>query len=491
MSQLPAPTLIAFACYIAVVLGIGFIAYLRTKTASDYYLGGRRLTPAVSAISASASDMSAWVLLGLPGYAYLTGLEAMWIVVGLIMGVAANWLLIAKRLRIYSHQLNDAVTIPSYLQQRFAASNPWLSVIAAVSILLFFLFYVASGLIAGGKLFSQIVAIEYHWAVIISGFLILLYTLFGGFLAVSWTDVFQALLMLLAITAVPILVLTEIGFSFTEQIDQKNPQLLSLFTDSTGEQLGLIMIVSSMGWGLGYFGQPHVLARFKALRNAADTNTAAFIGISWSLVCYSLAVVLGLCGIAYLGDPLVDPEKVFMALVTVVFNPLIAGILLAAILAAIMSTVDSQLLVCSSSLAEDIVPLVAKKQLNAQFKLRLARLSVVTLSVLAIVFALNPDNTVLGVVSYAWAGLGASLGPVILVSLYWRAMTEASALIGVIVGACTVIIWSQLSGGIFDIYALVPGFLLSLLAIFIYGKLSKVGIREEVVVQFDEMIKQL
>jgi len=491
MSQLPAPILIAFACYIVVVLGIGFIAYLRTKTASDFYLGGRRLTPTVSAISASASDMSAWVLLGLPGYAYLAGLEALWIVIGLVIGVAANWVLMAKRLRIYSQQLNDAVTIPSYLQQRFAASNPWLSVIAAVSILFFFLFYVASGLIAGGKLFSQVFAIDYQWAVIISGTLIMAYTLFGGFLAVSWTDVFQALLMLLAICVVPLIVLVKIEGDFFELIHLKNAELLNLLTDTNGSNLGLIAIISSMGWGLGYFGQPHVLARFKALESAHYANTAALIGVSWSSVCYLLAVLLGLCGIAYLGDPLADPEKVFMVLVTVIFHPLIAGILLAAILAAIMSTVDSQLLACSSSLAEDIFPLLNKNSPDADLRLRVGRLSVVFLSLLAILFATNPENTVLGVVSYAWAGLGASLGPVILISLYWRKMTETSALMGILVGGCTVILWSKLSGSIFELYALIPGFIFSLLAIFGCGLISKIKAKKVALQQFDKMLKQL
>lgn len=491
MSQLSIPTLVAFLCYIGIVLGIGFLAYLRTQNSTDYFLGGRKLTPAVSAISASASDMSGWVLLGLPGYAYLAGLEAAWIAMGLVIGVAANWLLVARRLRIYSHQLDDAVTIPSYLHRRFAAATPWLRVIASVSILLFFLFYVASGLIAGGKLFNQVFAVDYYWAVVISASLILIYTLFGGFLAVSWTDVFQGLLMLLAISAVPLLVITQIEGGFAQQINLKNPQLLNMLTDAEGNSLGLLMIIGSMGWGLGYFGQPHVLARFKAIRDPAETNSATLIGVSWSLLCYSLAVLLGLCGIAFLAEPLTDPEKVFMALTTVIFHPLIAGILLAAILAAIMSTVDSQLLACSSSLAEDIFPLVRRKQLDPRARLRVGRISVVVLAVLAMLFALNPDNTVLGVVSYAWAGLGASLGPVMLISLYWRSMSEASALAGVAVGGGTVILWSQLNGGLFDLYALVPGFMLSSLAIISCGFIAKFKPKQSVIKQFDTMLRQL
>lgn len=491
MPQLSTLTLIAFLFYIAIVLGIGFLAYLRTKNITDYFLGGRKLTPAVAAISASASDMSGWVLLGLPGYAYLAGLEAAWIAMGLVLGVAANWLLMAKRLRIYSHQLDDAVTIPSYLQRRFEASTPWLRIIASISILLFFLFYVASGFIAGGKLFNQVFAVDYYWAVIISASLILVYTLFGGFLAVSWTDVFQGLLMLLAISVVPLLVLAQIEGGLLHQINLKNPQLLNLLTDVQGNHLGVLIVISSMGWGLGYFGQPHVLARFKAICDPAQTHSATLIGVSWSLVCYSLAVLLGLCGIAYLAEPLADPEKVFMALTTVIFHPLIAGILLAAILAAIMSTVDSQLLACSSTLAEDIFPLLRRKKLAAGPKLRVGRISVGLLAILAMFFALNPDNTVLGVVSYAWAGLGASLGPVMLMSLYWRSMSEISALAGIVVGGGTVILWSQLSGGVFDLYALVPSFILSLLAILSCGSIAKFRPKQSVTKQFDAMLRQL
>ena len=496
MSDLSVPTLIAFVSYIAIVMAIGFVAYLKTNNVSDYFLGGRRLTPAVSAISASASDMSGWVLLGLPGYAYIAGLESVWIVIGLVLGVAANWLLMARRLRVYSHQLDDALTIPSYLQRRFAGNTPWLRIIASVSILFFFLFYVASGLIAGGKLFSQAFTVDYHWAVIISVILIMVYTLFGGFLAVSWTDVFQALLMLLAISAVPIVVLMQIEGDVIAQINLKNPQLLDMFSDIKGGDLGLVMIVSSMGWGLGYFGQPHVLARFKALGNAANSNVAAFIGITWSLVCYSLAILLGICGIAYFGNPLADPEKVFMALVTVIFNPVIAGILLAAILAAIMSTVDSQLLACSSTLAEDLFPMLNKKLLNkkkpdANLRLKVGRCSVIFLSLIALLIALNPESTVLGVVSYAWAGLGASLGPVMLTSLYWRTMTGTSALMGILVGGGAVIVWSRIDGGIFDYYALVPAFILSLMAIFLCNLVPKIKSKKTAVEQFDKMLKLL
>ena len=467
MSELSMSTVVAFLAYVAIVLSIGFYAYLKTKNATDYFLGGRELSPAVSAISAGASDMSGWVLLGLPGYAYLAGLEAAWISLGLVLGVAANWGLMAKRLRLYSEQLDDAVTLPTYLQRRFADNTPWLKSIASLSILLFFLFYVGSGLIAGGKLFNEVFGFDYHIAVFVSVALILFYTLFGGFLAVSWTDVFQGLLMLLALVCVPVLVISQTGGldEFTAKINLKNPQLLDAFTDVNGNVLGWMAIISAMGWGLGYFGQPHILARFMAIRSAAETCQAASIGVAWAFLCYLLAILVGLSGLAYLPEVIADSEKVFIALTGLIFHPLIAGILLAAILAAIMSTVDSQLLVCSSSLAEDLYPLVSKKSLSPEQRLQVGRLAVVVLALMATLLAMNPDSKVLDVVSYAWAGLGASLGPAILISLYWRKMTARGALAGVFVGGATVIIWPQFEGGIFELYSLVPGFGISALAV--------------------------
>lgn len=493
MSELSVSTIVAFLAYVAIVLSIGVYAYLKTKNATDYFLGGRELSPTVTAISAGASDMSGWVLLGLPGYAYLAGLEAAWISLGLVIGVAANWGLMAKRLRIYSEQLDDAVTLPTYLQRRFADKTPWLKSISSLSILLFFLFYVGSGLIAGGKLFNEVFGFDYHIAVFVSVALILFYTLFGGFLAVSWTDVFQGLLMLLALVCVPVLVISQAGGldEFTAQISLKNPQLLNVFTDINGDALGWLAIVSAMGWGLGYFGQPHILARFMAIRSAAETGKAASIGVTWAFLCYLLAILVGLSGVAYLPGVIPDSEKVFIALTGLIFHPLIAGILLAAILAAIMSTVDSQLLVCSSSLAEDLYPLVVKKQLSPEERLQVGRVAVVILALMATLLAMEPDSKVLDVVSYAWAGLGASLGPAILISLYWRKMTARGALAGVFVGGATVIIWPQFEGGIFELYSLVPGFGVSALAVVVGSLIDSSEDQASIHKGFDKMTANL
>ncbi|MDC0640993.1 sodium/proline symporter PutP [Porticoccaceae bacterium] len=492
MTELSAPTIIAFVIYVGIVLAIGVYAYLSTKSATDYFLGGRNLSPAVSAISAGASDMSGWVLLGLPGYAYMAGLEAFWITLGLTIGVAANWMLMAKRLRIYTVILDDAVTIPAYLQRRFGDAKPWLKIIASVSILLFFLFYVGSGLIAGGKLFNAVFGLDYVVAVLTGVVLILFYTLFGGFLAVSWTDVFQGLLMLAALIAVPVVVMSGAGGldGFGDQVRANNPELLDIFTNASGESLSTLQIISLLGWGFGYFGLPHVLARFKAIRSADEVGVATVIGVSWSFVGYLMAILVGLCGVVYLANPLADSERVFIELTSVIFHPLVAGVLLAAILAAIMSTVDSQLLVCSSTLAEDLYPMLAKQPLTQEARLKIGRIAVVAMALMATVLAMKPDSKVLDVVSYAWAGLGASLGPSILLSLYWRSMTAAGALAGVVTGGATVIIWESLSGGLFELYSLVPGFVLSLTAI---AAVSWISVKPNAVVQkqFDQMRIQL
>lgn len=492
MTELSAPTIIAFVIYVGIVLAIGIYAYLSTKSATDYFLGGRNLAPAVSAISAGASDMSGWVLLGLPGYAYVAGLEAFWITLGLTIGVAANWMLMAKRLRVYTVILDDAVTIPAYLQRRFGDAKPWLKIIASVSILLFFLFYVGSGLIAGGKLFNAVFGLDYVVAVLTGVVLILFYTLFGGFLAVSWTDVFQGLLMLAALIAVPVVVMSVAGGlgGFGDQVRAINPELLDIFTNASGESLSTLQIISLLGWGFGYFGLPHVLARFKAIRSADEVGVATLIGVSWSFIGYLMAILVGLCGVVYLANPLVDSERVFIELTSVIFHPLVAGVLLAAILAAIMSTVDSQLLVCSSTLAEDLYPMLAKQPLTQEMRLKIGRIAVVAMALMATVLAMKPDSKVLDVVSYAWAGLGASLGPSILLSLYWRSMTAAGALAGVVTGGATVIIWESLSGGLFELYSLVPGFLLSLIAIAVVSSIS-VKPNAAVQKQFDQMRGQL
>ncbi|MCK7597581.1 sodium/proline symporter PutP [Microbulbifer sp. CAU 1566] len=458
---------LTFIAYLALILAIGVYAYQRTKNASDYFLGGRSLPPAVAALSAGASDMSGWLLLGLPGAAYATGLSSGWIAIGLFSGIVLSWTTMARRLRIYTYALDDALTVPAYLHRRFNLAHPYLRTVCAIFILLFFLFYVASGLIAGGKLFETVFGWDYQWAVVIGAIAVISYTLFGGFLAVSWTDVFQGLLMSLALVIVPVMVISdEGGFSTAwASMEQQHPELMHWMSDNTGKALSVAAILSSLAWGLGYFGQPHILARFKALRHPDDMPAAATVAAVWSLAGFLGAMAVGLFGHLELAQTIPDGERIFMALVEALFHPLVAGILLAAILSAIMSTADSQLLVSSAALAEDIYHVWFGRAVSSESLVQVGRWAVVALSLIAVGVAMDPGSKVLDVVAYAWAGLGAAFGPTILISLYWSRMTGAGAIAGVLVGGITVVIWKQLSGGIFDLYELLPGFVLSAAAI--------------------------
>ncbi|WP_237066054.1 sodium/proline symporter PutP [Microbulbifer guangxiensis] len=466
---------LTFVAYLALILLIGIYAYLRTKNASDYFLGGRSLPPAVAALSAGASDMSGWLLLGLPGAAYASGLSSGWIAIGLFSGIVLSWTVMARRLRIYTYELDDALTVPAYLHRRFNMGHPYLRTLCAFFILLFFLFYVASGLIAGGKLFETVFGWDYRWAVVIGAAAVISYTLFGGFLAVSWTDVFQGLLMSLALVIVPAIVIMDQGGLSASwgKLQQQVPELMHWMRDSNGQTLGIVAILSSLAWGLGYFGQPHILARFQAVRSADDVPVAASVAAIWSLAGFLGAMAVGLFGHLELTQVLADGERVFMALVDALFHPVVAGVLLAAILSAIMSTADSQLLVSSAALAEDIYHVWFGRTTSPEAMVKVGRWAVIALSLVAVWVALEPDSKVLDVVAYAWAGLGAAFGPATLISLFWSRMTGAGAIAGVLVGGLTVVIWKQLSGGIFDVYELLPGFVFSAAAIVIVSAVTK------------------
>jgi sodium/proline symporter len=457
-----------FFGYLAMMLAIGYWAYRRTVNSSDYFLGGRSLGPWPAALSAGASDMSGWLLLGLPGYAYAAGIESLWLAGGLLAGTWLNWLVSAKRLRTYSIT-TDALTIPEFFSRRFNDSSNLIQTLSAFFILLFFLFYTSSGLVAGGKLFETVFGLNYTTALIIGTVCIVSYTLFGGFLAVSWTDLVQGLLMAAALLVVPVTAMQGGVSQLSQDLTAINPELLTLWNSAKGEPLSAIAIISLVAWGLGYFGQPHILARFKASRTNRELTTARRIAVIWTGLSMVGAVLVGLVGLLYVsgheGMELADGEKVFMLLVNAVFHPVIAGILLAAILAAIMSTADSQLLVSSSALAEDFYKQLLNKNASSEDVVKMGRYGVIALSVIACLLAVNPDSSVLGLVSYAWAGFGAAFGPAIVLSLYWSRMNRNGALAGILVGGVTIVIWKQLTGGWFDIYEIVPGILFSTLAI--------------------------
>ena len=482
-----------FIAYLILMLAIGVIAYQRTKNSTDYFLGGRSLGPWPAALSAGASDMSGWLLLGLPGYAYAAGIEAFWLAGGLLVGTWANWLINAKRLRTYSIT-TDSLTIPEFFSRRFNDKSKMIQTISAFFILLFFLFYTSSGLVAGGKLFETVFGLDYSVAVIIGTICVVSYTMFGGFLAVSWTDLVQGLLMAAALMIVPIAAMQGDFGDLAAKLEAINPQLLTLWNDSKGEPLSAIAIISLVAWGLGYFGQPHILARFKATRSNKDLTTARRIAVVWTGLSMVGALLVGLVGLIYVtnsgGVSLDDGEKIFMLLVNAMFHPVVAGILLAAILAAIMSTADSQLLVSSSALAEDFYKQVYKKDASSEEIVMVGRIAVVGISIVALILAMTPDSTVLGLVSYAWAGFGAAFGPAMVLSLYWSRMNRNGALAGIVVGGVTIVVWKQLSGGLFDMYEIVPGIIFSALAIVVVSLMT--GEPDETVkAQHEKFKKQL
>ncbi|MEZ9408488.1 sodium/proline symporter PutP [Vibrio lentus] len=464
-----------FIAYLIMMLAIGVIAYKRTSNSTDYFLGGRSLGPWPAALSAGASDMSGWLLLGLPGYAYAAGFEAFWLAGGLLVGTWANWLINAKRLRTYSIT-TESLTLPEFLSRRFNDNSKLIQTISAFFILLFFLFYTSSGLVAGGKLFETVFGLDYTTAVIIGTVCVVSYTLFGGFLAVAWTDLVQGLLMSAALLVVPIAAMNGGLGQLANDLHSINPELLTLWNDAKGEPLSAIAIISLVAWGLGYFGQPHILARFKATRSNKDLVTARRIAVIWTALSMVGAMLVGLVGLIYVtnsGAPkLDDGEKIFMLLVNAMFHPVIAGILLAAILAAIMSTADSQLLVSSSAMAEDLYKQVLKKDATSEEIVRVGRFAVILISLIALVLAMTPDSSVLGLVSYAWAGFGAAFGPAIVLSLYWSRMNRNGALAGIVVGGVTIVLWKQFTGGWFDVYEIVPGIILSTISIVVVSLIT-------------------
>lgn len=479
-----------FIVYICLMMFIGYLAWRRTKNLSDYILGGRRLGSWVTAMSASASDMSGWLLLGLPGYAYAAGMEAGWIALGLLVGTYFNWRLVAARLRHYSVIAGDSQTLPEFFENRFHDETRLLRTVSAIFILLFFLFYTSSGLVAGGKLFNAVFDLPYHWAVTAGALVIVIYTFFGGFLAVSWTDLFQGLLMALALLIVPLIAIPGLGgwggtFS---SVSETNPALLNALTNVKNEPLGLLAIISLMAWGLGYFGQPHILARFKAIRSVTEIPAARRIAVSWVSITLICAVLVGLVGIGYLEQPLqgADTEKVFILLVDALFHPVVAGLCLAAILAAIMSTADSQLLVSAAALTSDLYKPFFRRAASEQELIWTGRVAVLVIAMIGLVLAWDPERKILDLVAYAWAGFGAAFGPTLILSLYWRRMNRYGALAGIIVGGLTVVIWKQLSGGLFDIYEIVPGFIFSMLSIVVISLLTHTP-EKAVLLDFDKV----
>lgn len=482
---------ITFITYSALMLFIGFYFYRKNKNTEDYFLGGRSLGPVVSALSAGASDMSGWLLMGLPGALYVSGFVESYIAIGLSIGAFLNWVFVAKRLRIYTSVIANSITIPDYFETRFDDDKHILRIICAIVILVFFTFYVSSGLVGGAKLFESTFGIDYTHALTTGTIIIVLYTFLGGYKAVCWTDMIQGLLMMSALIIVPLVMLSNLGgyeaaISIVQEI---KPQNLSM-----GEGVSLLTIISALAWGLGYFGQPHILVRFMSIRSTKEIPTATIVGISWMVISLIGACFIGILGIAYVHKfnlTLQDPEKIFIVMSQLLFNPWIAGILLSAILAAIMSTASSQLLVSSSTLAEDFYRRIFKQDASSQMVMRLGRIGVLLVALIAFLISTDKNSSVLSIVAYAWAGFGASFGSVMLFSLFWSKMTRMGAIAGMVTGAVVVVAWKNyLAGALnFPIYEIVPGFVCASLVIIIVSLMTKV--RPGTQKAYETMLKNL
>lgn len=464
--------ILAIVLYLALMMMIGIYFYKRTKNMSDYILGDRQLGAWITSLSAEASDMSGWMLMGLPGYAYVTGLGAGWIAFGLALGTYANWRFIATRFRRYTEIANDSLTMPDYFQNRFHDTSNILRIISAVFILIFFIIYTSSGFVASGKLFNTVFDIPYEYALLLGAFVVVFYTFVGGFLAVCWTDFIQGVMMFFAIIAVPFFgayVLGGITPTFTA-LYMINPEYFNPFSKADGSIFSFIEIISLLAWGLGYFGQPHILVRFMASKSSSEIKQATKIAMTWVIISLAASVILGMVGKVFLTTELTgsDVETVFMVMTDQLFSPFVGGLILSAVLAAIMSTASSQLLVAASAFSQDFYKSIIHKNASDKELVWTSRAAVLVVSVIAIIIGMNPNSLILDMVAYAWAGFGAAFGPAILLSLYWRRTTRNGVLAGVIVGGVTVLIWKQFAW--FGLYEMVPGFLLSLLSIYLVSK---------------------
>ena len=497
--------ILAFVCYLAMMIIVGIVTGKNTKGSDDYFLGGRQLPGPIAALSAQASDMSGWLLMGLPGSIYALGTGQVWIAIGLLIGTIINWLVIAKPLRAYTIVANNSLTLPEFLTNRFHDKKKILKTIAAIVIMIFFLVYTASALAAGGKLFNSVLGWDYHVSLLIGAAVILAYTLMGGFRAVCTTDFIQGMLMLVGLLVVPLVAYAFISGDFSSLMEStgvNSSHYLSLFYDGD-EPIKAVTVISNLAWGLGYCGMPHIIIRFFAIRSEKEVKKSAAIAITWDVIASAMTVVVALVGRAFLAPTVLgvtegaaSSESVFIEMIKKVFCdylPLafIGGLFLCGILAAIMSTADSQLLMCSSSVSQDIYKGLIKKDASDKVVLNIGRVVTVAVAVAAIFIAWNPDSSVMNLVSDAWAGLGAAFGPLIVMSLFWKRTNFAGALAGLISGAATVIIWDYLPlmngstiGSVTGLYSLLVGFVVSIACIVIVSLITKEP-DEDVLKEFD------
>lgn len=485
--------IVIFMVYILLMVGIGMYFSNKNENMSDYILGGRSLNVWVASLSAQASDMSGWLLTGLPGLAYLSAMgsqEAIWTALGLAIGTYLNWLLVAKRLRQYTEVAGNSLTLPDYFEHRFRDNTRILRITTALFILVFFLVYTSSAFVTAAKLFHTVFGMSYQMGLLVGAFIVIFYTCLGGFKAVCWTDLFQGIMMFIAIIIIPFATIKLLGgvAPAMETVHTINPGLFDIIPN--GDNISWYVVITGIGWGAGYFGQPHILARFMAIRSSKEVRPARMIAMIWVIVSLTAAIFVGILGAAYLNPPLADGqhETVFMVMAMQLFHPLVAGVLLSAILAATMSTADSQLLVTASAISEDVYKAFIKPHASDKELINISKITVVVVAVVAIMIGLNPESSIFGLVSYAWSGFGSAFGPTVVMSLYWRRMTKKGAIGGVIVGGLVSIIWGMLKsrGGIFSVYEIVPGMIASFIVIIIVSLLDTPP-EKEITDEFDSL----
>ncbi len=494
--------------YFAIVIGVGYYFYHRSSTLSDYILGGRTLNPYVTALSAQASDMSSWLLMGLPGAIFIAGMGEAWIGIGLAIGSYLAWLLIAKRLRVYSEKAGNSLTLSEYFSNRFKDRSGKLRDLSAIIILVFFIFYVASGFVGAAHVFSYIIPeFDYNWAVIAGAFVIVLYTFLGGFKAVCWTDFLQGMLMVVAVVVVPIAAVVSLGgwTETTNWLDIVAPQNFMNLFYSNGEKIGAIAIISSLAWGLGYFGMPHVVVRYTAIKDPNDLKISRRVATIWIVISLAAACMVGIIGRAYVGSGATtllggNAETIFIVMAGSLFVSAIAAIIYAAILAAVMSTADSQLLVASSAVANDLAKRFMKDDIGEDKLMWISRVVVIVIAIIAAAIALMNVSSIMSLVSYAWAGFGAAFGPIVLLSLFWKKSNANGAFAGMLVGFLTVILWNTflVSGGVLPsilnmdmclyntgLYELVPAFIFATIVNVVVSNMTG-GPEADVEQEFDE-----
>lgn len=463
----------AFFIYFTILLGIGLYFHKKQTTSSEFIMGNRSLSFWLVALSAHASDMSSWLFMAFPMTIFMFGLPQIWIAIGLLVGMFLNWHFVARKLRTMTESY-DCYTLSSFFEKRFNDTSGKICLISAIAMVIFLTHYLSAGFIAMGNLFESLFGLNYMLGLSIAVFVVMIYTFIGGFTTVAWTDLFQGLFLLLMILIVPYAAFSKIGgwSEITQAAQQKNISL-SLIPDWSFYSVTSILMLS-LGWGLGYFGMPHIITKFMGIDNASELNKSKWLGMSWQTITLGAAVLVGLMGIAYFPQGLANPELVFVEMVKDLFHPFVVGFILCGIIAANMSTMDSQILVCSSILSKDLYKYFRSTPPTDKTVLRVSKLSVIAVSFVALILACNKSPSIADTVSYSWSGLGSAFGPLVLMSLYSKRTNKYGALAGIMTGTIVVMIWPTVKPFVthYDVMAMIPGFFCSLLSIYVVSLLT-------------------